>query len=123
MSGLINELMEELLPMMTFMLALAILIGCMPTILLVIHNMKVKEDDEKAEIVMEATVLSKTMEESDGFTKLWGSNYPIEWVIFECRNGNRVRLRNVKINEILLSPGDEGLLVYRGKTIYQFIKR
>lgn len=123
MSGLINEIVEALLPEMSFLIAVIFAIGCIQIVIIFTQSAKAKEDDEKAEIVIEATVLSKMIEGSDGFSKFFGINNPIEWIVFESSNGNRVRLRNVKIKEILLSPGDKGILVYRGNTIYQFIKR
>lgn len=119
MSSLMSEILEEMLPFYI----LIIVAACLPAVIRIFQMMNAKSDDEKSEEIIEAVVLSKTMENSDGLANILGCNNPIEWITFEKKDGSRVRLRNVRVNEILLTEGDEGILVYRGNTIYQFTKQ
>ena len=48
------------------------------------------------------------------------ASLPIEQLIFEDDQGNRIRLRNVKTKEIMLASGDTGRMTYRGETVYAF---
>ena len=44
----------------------------------------------------------------------------IEWFVVELENGERLKLRNLDANRLILSTGDIGILKYRGKTIESF---
>ena len=44
----------------------------------------------------------------------------IEWFRVELENGERLKLRNLDANRLILSTGDIGILKYRGKTIESF---
>lgn len=44
----------------------------------------------------------------------------IEWYIIEKENGERLKLRNLSANKILISSGDIGMITYQGKTITDF---
>lgn len=80
----------------------------------------VKEDDDKPAVRSKGRVLEKYVENRDAnaiFAKL---NLRIEWIVIECENGNRLRLRNLPANNIQLLPGDQGEFMYRGETLYRF---
>lgn len=80
----------------------------------------VKMDDNKPAVRSRGRVLEKYVENRDAnaiFAKL---NLRIEWIVIECENGNRLRLRNLPANEIQLLPGDQGEFMYRGETLYRF---
>lgn len=44
----------------------------------------------------------------------------IEWYIVECDNGERLKLRNLNANNVIISVGDVGICEYRGQTIEHF---
>ena len=52
-----------------------------------------------------------------------GRNVPAEWIVFEDEVGRKHRFQNTKRIEILLRPGDQGVLEIWGKTIFDFQKK
>ncbi|MGN1113240.1 MAG: hypothetical protein ACI4RP_08550 [Acutalibacteraceae bacterium] len=44
----------------------------------------------------------------------------VEWYVVELENGVRTKLRSLKENQIKITVGDVGTIVYRGKTIQSF---
>lgn len=100
---------------------IALFVIIYPFVSAVINLQSAKSDDNAEEKISEGKILEKNTE-STGSSFLGGKN-TIEWVVFESATGKRKRLRNVKLKEIMLAPGDEGIMIYRGETIYGFIKK
>lgn len=67
-------------------------------------------DNKKPSQSRKAKILEKAL--SQGNT---------EWYTVEFENGERMKLRNLNANRLILSVGDIGLIEFRGKTIYSFI--
>lgn len=44
----------------------------------------------------------------------------IEWYIVECENGERIKLRNLQADKVIIAEGDSGLISYKGQTIQSF---
>lgn len=76
----------------------------------------VKKDDDKEEALVEGTVMEKTADVYNAASV----KKPYEWIIFMDQNGVRRKYRNLQTNEIILVPGDKGMLAVRGETIYGF---
>lgn len=46
----------------------------------------------------------------------------VEWYVVEFENGERKKLRNFNVNEVLITTGDVGIIKYSGITIQSFQK-
>lgn len=68
-----------------------------------------KKDNRKPLCSVNGTVIEKT-----------APQVGVEWCIIESESGQRIRLRNLHSNELLLSVGDKGTVDYRGDTIQYF---
>lgn len=44
----------------------------------------------------------------------------VGWYIVECEDGERLKLRSFEVTKLLVSPGDVGILRYKGITIQSF---
>lgn len=87
-----------------------------------IASNKAKVDDDKEEVILHGKILEKTTEKENAGSIGIKIEVITEWILFEDTNGNRKRLRNIKPNEIMLTPGDYGEVAVRGETIYSFTK-
>lgn len=83
---------------------------------------KMLSDDDKEEVVLQGKVLEKTTEKQNVGSIGIKLEMTTDWILFEDVNGVRRRLRNIKVKEIMLTPGDRGIMVIRGETIYGFTK-
>ena len=80
----------------------------------------VRADDKKPAMRVKGKVLEKTVENHDTNAVLLKLKLQVEWVVIECENGSRLRLRNMPANQIAIMTGDQGEFMYRGETIYRF---
>lgn len=48
------------------------------------------------------------------------NNLSPTWYVVETENGERLRLRSFKSNNLIISKGDIGIITYQGKTITDF---
>jgi hypothetical protein len=76
---------------------------------LLAYFLLLRQDDKKELIKRNVKVLEKPLQQGN-----------IEWYIVECQNGERLKLRNIQANTIIISVGDKGIIEYRGKTIQSF---
>lgn len=47
----------------------------------------------------------------------------IEWYVVEFENGERVKLRNLHADKVIIAIGDEGIIDYKGQTIQSFQRK
>ena len=69
-----------------------------------------KKSDNNKELIEKRV---KFLEKLPGFGN-------VGWYIVECENGERLKLRSFEATELLVSPGDIGILRYKGITIQSF---
>lgn len=73
-------------------------------------NFIVKKQDEKKELITKTVkILEKPIQQGN-----------IEWYVVEDEDGERIRLRSFRANDIIIAVGDKGILKYRGQTIESF---
>lgn len=85
-----------------------VLIGVM-LIALAFNYYAHKLDDKKELITKKVKILQTTIRQGK-----------IEWYIVECENGERIKLRNLQADKIIITEGDSGLISYKGQTIQSF---
>lgn len=78
-----------------------------------------KRDDANPSWQLMGRVLEKNVEVQHE-KGAYEYEYSIEWIIVECDNGERRKIRNVKPQEILIAVGDHGEFTLRGTTVYDF---
>lgn len=91
-----------------FPLLVGILIGLLLVAFLGYTFIK-KKDNAKPLETRKVKILEKPLQQGN-----------IEWYIVECDNGERLKLRNLQANQVLISVGDVGTLSFRGQTIQDF---
>ncbi|MBQ8390305.1 MAG: hypothetical protein IJX52_04940 [Oscillibacter sp.] len=79
-----------------------------------------KTDDSEPEVTHTGKIIEKTSDETG--SRAFGVTLQIDWIILEKEDGSRIRLRNVRTQEIMLSVGDVGTATVRGQTIYSFTR-
>lgn len=89
-------------------LFLGILVGVCILMVLFYLLMK-KKDSMKPLITAKVKILEKPIQQGN-----------VEWYVVECENGERLKLRSFRANQIIITIGDEGTIRYRGKTIQSF---
>jgi len=92
--------MVQILPIL-----FGVLIGIMLIALAFVHKL----DDNKELITKKVKILQTTMRQGN-----------IEWYIVECENGERIKLRNLQADKVIIAEGDSGLISYKGQTIQSF---
>ncbi len=101
-----NDIMEfiaEVVPIMEIMIPILLFV-------LIIAYFVLKNADNKKELITKkVTILEKLVQ-----------NGNVAWYIVECENGERIRLRNLQANRIIIAVGDKGIMKYRGQTIQSF---
>ena len=95
--------MVQILPIL-----FGVLIGIM-LIALAFNQYVHKLDDNKELITKKVKILQTTMRQGN-----------IEWYIVECENGERIKLRNLQADKVIIDEGDSGLISYKGQTIQSF---
>ncbi len=68
--------------------------------------------DEKEELITKRVRIREKVDQS---MLLSGA-----WYIVAREDGTRLKLRNLKENNVIVAMGDVGILQYRGETIYSF---
>lgn len=89
-------------------LFLGILVGVCILMVLFYLLMK-KKDSMKPLITAKVKILEKPIQQGN-----------VEWYVVECENGERLKLRSFRANQVIITIGDEGTIRYRGKTIQSF---
>lgn len=68
-----------------------------------------RRDNNKELVIKRVRILEKPIHQGS-----------IEWYVVECENGERIKLRSFKANDIIIAVGDVGLISYKGQTIESF---
>lgn len=98
--------MLEMFPIIFFVL---IVICILATVL---NYFVGKQDDNKELITRKVKVLEKPIQQGK-----------IEWYVVECENGERLKLRNLKADVLIIAVGDEGTIGYKGQTVQSFERK
>lgn len=85
-----------------------VLIVCFLVALIVYFIVK-NQDNRKPRVGRKGKVIEKYLQQGN-----------IEWYVIECENGERLRLRNLQGSKVILSVGDKGTIIFRGRTIQEF---
>ncbi len=89
-----------------------VLIGTLIAFVLLCGLIKIvvgAKEDAKELVTKKVKVLEKPIQQGN-----------VEWYIVECENGERLKLRNLEANTIIITVGDEGVISFKGKTVYTF---
>lgn len=81
---------------------------------------EMKKDDGKEKVRLHGRIIEKYAETYDSGSVGIKVKVPMEWIVFEDDQGERKRLRNIRVAEIMLAAGDVGTIMFKGETIYCF---
>ncbi len=97
------EFFDDNFPIFMFTLIGALVIG------VIAYLVFANKDNHKELVTAKVKILEKPIQQAN-----------IEWYLVECDNGQRLKLRNLNVNNVIISVGDIGMLKYRGQTIESF---
>lgn len=103
---------------------LAILFLVVSFVSAIVAAFAIRKESQKDDNAKEIRAHGKVLELRDDVFNPGAVGYkvsmPMDRLVFEDDQGNRIRLRNIKAKNILLAEGDTGIIVYRGETVYEF---
>lgn len=99
-------------------MVIGIVLGTMIVLLIIVIILRKRDDtkdDSKPLLTAKVRILEKTVDQSDHYHKNGYASY-----VVETNLGERMQLRSLNANSLILTVGDTGIATFRGETLESF---